>query len=122
MTRDPKELAGVDAIFDRNVIPQEVTVTSDRQHLRLDWPSGETLTLSAEEMRAFCRCAWCTKARREGTFAEHFEDASISGLELVGDYAVNIAFADGHARGVFPWTYLRAIGSQNNEQGNGSSK
>jgi prepilin-type processing-associated H-X9-DG protein len=109
------------ARFDRASIPEVVVVSADRQHLRLGWEDGETLTLTAETMRTFCRCAWCTFARREGTFVAEFAGASISGIDLVGDYAVHIAFADGHAKGVYPWTYLRAIGSEHNEQSNGSS-
>jgi len=27
----------------------------------------------------------------------------------IGDYAVNIAFSDGHNRGIYPWPYLRLL-------------
>ena len=30
-------------------------------------------------------------------------------IELVGSYAINIAFSDGHDRGIYPWAYLREI-------------
>jgi len=29
--------------------------------------------------------------------------------ELVGNYAIKIAFSDGHATGLFSWDYLRSI-------------
>jgi prepilin-type processing-associated H-X9-DG protein len=99
-----------EAIFDRSSIPQEVVLAADRRHLRLGWDGGETIVLAAEDIRLACRCAWCTRARIDGTFAENFKDATIHSVEPIGDYALNIGFADGHARGVFPWTYLRAIG------------
>ncbi len=102
------DLAG--AIFDRSSIPEEVTLAADRRHLRLGWSGGETTVLPAEDIRLACRCAWCTRARVDGTFAENFSDAAIHSVEPIGDYALNIVFTDGHARGVFPWTYLRAIG------------
>jgi prepilin-type processing-associated H-X9-DG protein len=99
-----------EAIFDRSAIPEEVTLAADRRHLRLGWSGGETMVLLAEEIRLACRCAWCARARIDGTFAENFKDAAIQSVAPIGDYALNIAFADGHARGVFPWPYLRAIG------------
>jgi prepilin-type processing-associated H-X9-DG protein len=30
----------------------------------------------------------------------------------IGGYALNIAFTDGHARGVYPWVYLHALATQ----------
>ena len=34
---------------------------------------------------------------------------TIDRLAPVGDYAINIAFSDGHARGIYPWAYLQKI-------------
>ena len=30
-------------------------------------------------------------------------------ISLVGEVGINIAFTDGHDRGLFPWEYLRSI-------------
>ncbi len=97
-------------IFDRSAIPEEVVLAADRRHLRLGWSGGETMVLAAEEIRLACRCAWCSRARIDGKFETNFKDAAIHSVEPIGDYALNIGFTDGHARGIFPWTYLRAIG------------
>jgi len=110
------------AIFDRTAIPEEVWLSTDRHRLRLSWCDGDRMTLGAEDMRLACRCAWCTRARIDGTFEARFEGASIASIELIGDYAINIRFADGHARGIFPWTYLRSIGTLSKETNAGSSK
>lgn len=32
-----------------------------------------------------------------------------TGAELVGNYAINIAFSDGHSTGIYTWDYLRSI-------------
>ena len=32
-----------------------------------------------------------------------------TGAELVGNYAIRIAFSDGHASGIYTWSYLRQI-------------
>ncbi|MFG0304840.1 MAG: gamma-butyrobetaine hydroxylase-like domain-containing protein [Phycisphaerales bacterium JB040] len=34
---------------------------------------------------------------------------SATGAELVGNYALKIAFSDGHASGIYTWGYLREI-------------
>jgi prepilin-type processing-associated H-X9-DG protein len=111
-----------EAIFDQTAKPDQVVLAADRRHMRLSWPDGGTMTLGAEDMRLACRCAWCTRARIDGTFEARFEDASITSIEPIGDYALNIGFADGHARGVFPWTYLRAIGLLSKEPSSGTVK
>jgi len=94
--------------FDPAATPETVVLTADRARLRLVWPGGETAEVDAPTLRAACRCAWCTRARIDGTFAASF-DVAIARVVPIGDYAVNIAFSDGHARGIFPWTFLRQL-------------
>jgi prepilin-type processing-associated H-X9-DG protein len=110
MMNDFQRLVQDQAIFDRSTIPEEVVLAADRRHLRLGWSGGEIMVLAADKLRIACRCAWCTRARIEGTFDANFNHAAISSIASIGDYALNIGFTDGHARGIFPWPYLRAIG------------
>ena len=95
--------------FDPASIPETVVLTSDRARLRLSWPGGETAEILAGPLRSACRCAWCTRARIDGTFAASSGDVAIERLVPIGDYAINIAFSDGHARGIYPWSYLRKL-------------
>lgn len=82
---------------------------SDRKRLEIDWGEGNADEVTAPRLRAACRCAWCTRERIDGTFAASSETIIIDRLAPVGDYAINIAFSDGHARGIYPWAYLRKI-------------
>ncbi len=34
---------------------------------------------------------------------------TIEDVELVGNYAIKIAFSDGHATGIYTWEYLRSL-------------
>jgi DUF971 family protein len=95
--------------FDPQSVPETVVLTADRARLRLTWPGGETAEVEAVQLRVACRCAWCTRARVDGTFAASFDDVTIARVAPIGDYAINIAFSDGHARGIFPWTFLRKL-------------
>ena len=37
------------------------------------------------------------------------DDLRITDVHVVGGYAINLAFSDGHDRGIYPWTYLRLL-------------
>jgi prepilin-type processing-associated H-X9-DG protein len=95
--------------FDPAAAPETVVLAADRNRLRLAWPNGERAEVSAERLRAACRCAWCTRARIDGAFPAGFDRVAIDRLVPIGGYAVNIAFSDGHARGIYPWPYLRTL-------------
>jgi prepilin-type processing-associated H-X9-DG protein len=82
---------------------------SDRMRLGIAWGDSNAVEVSAPRLRAACRCAWCTRVRIDGTFAASFEAITNDRLAPVGDYAINIAFSDGHARGIYPWAYLQSI-------------
>jgi DUF971 family protein len=95
--------------FDRAAAPETVVLAADRRRLRLTWPSGEQTEIHAERLRAACRCAWCTRARIDGTFPADFDAVAVDRLAPIGGYALNSAFSDGHARGIYPWPYLRVL-------------
>ena len=95
--------------FDPAASPESVVLAADRSRLRLAWPNGEQAEVSSARLRAACRCAWCTRARIDGAFPASFESVAIDRLVPIGGYAVNIAFSDGHACGIYPWPYLRTI-------------
>jgi prepilin-type processing-associated H-X9-DG protein len=95
--------------FDPAATPETIVLAADRLHLRLAWSDGEQAEVRAEHLREKCRCAWCTRARIDGTFAASFDGIAIERLAPIGDYAINIAFSDGHARGIYPWPYLQQL-------------
>ncbi|WP_236960317.1 gamma-butyrobetaine hydroxylase-like domain-containing protein [Methylobacterium durans] len=95
--------------FDPDAIPDEVVLARGGTSLRLAWRDGTRGELPAETLRLRCRCAWCTRERIEARFPASFPRASVIRIEPMGGYAVHLAFGDGHARGIFPWTYLRDL-------------
>jgi DUF971 family protein len=95
--------------FDAATAPETIVLTADRSRLRLEWSNGEQAEVLAGNLRGACRCAWCTRARIDGNFGAPPEAIAIDRLMPIGDYAINIAFSDGHARGIYPWPYLRLL-------------
>ncbi|QPF83647.1 DUF971 domain-containing protein [Bradyrhizobium genosp. L] len=65
----------------------------------------EQVELAAEQLRLACKCAHCTRARFDGRFPERFPGIAITGIDDLG-YGLNIAFSDGHNRGIYPKNYL----------------
>jgi DUF971 family protein len=109
MLQDLVRSAAAGPPFDPAAVPSMVVLAADRRSLRLTWADAEETDIVAERLRAACRCAWCTRARIDGTFPAAFESIAIERVDAVGEYAVNLAFSDGHARGIYPWPYLRTI-------------
>lgn len=44
-----------------------------------------------------------------GTDQETFPGVSITGWNIIGNYAVRFTFSDGHNTGLFSWEYLKQI-------------
>jgi len=76
-------------------------------HVRLDTQAA--FNLPAERLRAACRCAYCRRAQIDGVFPGKFPSVTIAAVTPIGHYAVNLGFSDGHARGIYPWTYLAEL-------------
>jgi DUF971 family protein len=88
--------------------PDEIVVAAGRSALRLVWPDG-TLTVTAPRLRAACRCADCRRSRLECDLDPEAGTVTFADVRLVGDHALNLAFSDGHDRGIYPWSFLRTL-------------
>jgi DUF971 family protein len=97
--------------LDPEATPREARIAPDGRNLAITLQSGELLELSAAHLRRSCRCAWCSRARFEGRPPKAEHEVAIASLAQVGTYAFHIAFTDGHARGIYPFAYLRSLGS-----------
>jgi DUF971 family protein len=96
--------------------PDEIIVRSGRAELVLVFAEA-TLAIGAPRLRAACRCADCRRERLDRDADPDTGGATIAGttiaeVRLVGDHALNIAFSDGHDRGIYPWSYLRELARQ----------
>jgi prepilin-type processing-associated H-X9-DG protein len=89
--------------------PERIALSEDARQLTIALASGQTISLHAERLRAACRCAHCRRAHYDDTFPLSFDGVAIERCEPMGHYGVNIVFSDGHARGIFPWSYLASL-------------
>jgi DUF971 family protein len=73
------------------------------------WNNGESFTVPYFELRFECPCASCVDEHtgRRTLRREAVESAvRVTGAQLVGRYAVQLSFSDGHATGIFHFDRL----------------
>jgi DUF971 family protein len=83
----------------------ECELSPDLAMLTVRSSEDHEFALSAERLRAACKCAHCTRARIDERFPSSFPGIAIVGVTDLG-YGLNIAFSDGHWRGIYPKSYL----------------
>src|SRR5271169_2648597 len=86
------------------------------QELAVKWDDGTESFISLERLRRACPCAGCKgesdimgnlyKGPAQTLAARAFE---LRGLSLVGSYAVQPVWADGHNTGLFSFDYLKKV-------------
>lgn len=94
--------------------PVQIIEDSDRE-LSIAWSDGSESKYTAAELRRSCPCAGC---RDEWTGEKTLDAASIpddtafSHISIVGRYALNFHFSDGHETGIYSFEYLKKLPQQ----------
>ncbi len=88
--------------------PQKVRLIKSSGELEITWQNGDLYKVSGDELRRYCACSSC-RARHVVGMRLVTESGEITAVNLVGATALQLVFADGHDRGIFPWPYLNAI-------------
>ncbi len=91
------------------MVPDELRLHDDRSVLSVAWPDGSCTRLEAAWLRKNSRAAQAVRDGLEG-IEQPAADIRVSAIEPIGNYAIRLAFSDGHDRGIYPWAYLRALG------------
>jgi DUF971 family protein len=82
----------------------------------ITWADGHASHYDFTYLRDWCPCALCDDERRKkagmtaGPALPMFKPkATARAATPVGSYAIQIEFSDGHATGIYSFTYLREI-------------
>lgn len=89
--------------------PTEIRLNRDRTRLSVTWDNGKTIDYSAALLRERARDASSVRLEVNGLAVPAASSLTITNVEPIGNYAVRLAFSDGHDRGIFPWRYLSEI-------------
>lgn len=90
-------------------MPLEI-VGLGRADVRFVWDEGEEQVWTARDLRLRCCCAMCrSEVTGERLLVDDTVPAEITvtGMNLVGNYGVNIHFSDGHTTGIYRFRELR---------------
>jgi prepilin-type processing-associated H-X9-DG protein len=86
------------------------------QHLTITWDDGTTQSIPVRTLRKACPCAKCKElkqqlAKTRLTVLPTTTDAPLAVAEakLVGNYALNVTWADGHNSGIYSFEYLKSL-------------
>lgn len=91
-----------------------VLLDLDDTGLSIQWQDGAESLIAIRDLRLACRCASC---RDEMTGAPLLDPASVpldisaTRIWSVGNYAIGVAFSDGHDTGIYTFKALRAMES-----------
>ncbi len=91
--------------------PTQIVEESDRE-LSITWSDDTETVYRAPQLRRVCPCASCVN---EWTGEKIIKDENISDdltftrITIVGRYALNFHFSDGHDTGIFSYKFLHDL-------------
>jgi DUF971 family protein len=94
--------------------PIQILEESDSA-LKITWSDDAESSFGAAQLRRQCPCAGCVNewTGERMLKAETIADGlTFSHISIVGRYALNFHFSDGHETGIFSFKYLREIGDR----------
>lgn len=107
--------------------PRKIKLAGENKCVAVEWSDGHRSLYPYSYLRQKCPCATCTDAHGAGardraagaTPATNLKNSTLLPMfqaplkperaELVGRYAVNIAWNDGHSTGIYSFAYLREL-------------
>jgi DUF971 family protein len=92
--------------------PSEIRLNPARNTLTVAFNDGAHFELPAELLRVESPSAEVRNHGGPKTIVLGKRDVTIESLDPVGNYAVRIAFSDGHDTGLYSWTYLHQLGAE----------
>ncbi|MBD8689031.1 MULTISPECIES: gamma-butyrobetaine hydroxylase-like domain-containing protein [unclassified Rhizobium] len=91
--------------------PTELRVSKDKRHLVVTFDNGASHDLPAEMLRVLSPSAEVQgHGPGQKVTVPGKRNVGIRAVVATGNYAVRIAFDDGHDSGIFTWRYLLELG------------
>ena len=89
-------------------------VEDSESALSITWSDNSRTVYSAAELRRSCPCAGCVNewtGEKRLDASQVPDDVTFSSISIVGRYALNFHFSDGHDTGIFSYALLRRLGA-----------
>ncbi len=91
--------------------PVQIVEESDAE-ISIKWSDDAETRYTAAELRRSCPCASCVNEWTGQKILDDHQigdDMSFTHTSIVGRYALNFHFSDGHDTGIFSFDYLRKL-------------
>jgi DUF971 family protein len=98
--------------------PKAVTLNKTEGYLEIVWPDSVVCRYPLSQLREACPCVEC-RGGHQYMGREHDPDNiltltparsyTVTTLDLVGNYALQPTWDDGHHTGIYTWDYLRRL-------------
>lgn len=100
---------------DDSVTPRDLKVQLKEQRFTVDWQDGHRSEFALAALRKVCPCAAC-RTERDSADPNPLKILKVdpTGLrvvsaKLVGNYAIQFDWSDGHNTGIFDFRFLRSL-------------
>ena len=98
------------------MVLEPINIQQIGSELAIIWNDGKESFFALEALRRACPCAACggepdvlgNISRPHVSYSE--KSFQLAGFDIVGGYAVQPRWADGHNTGIYSFTYLRRLG------------
>jgi len=92
--------------------PEKIKILENK-YLCIEWSDDTESKISLQKMRELCPCATCL-AERHNQSKNYIplllsSQITVSGIEAVGRYAIQINWQDGHNTGIYEYTFLKNL-------------
>lgn len=91
-----------------NTPPSSIHLHKKSGFLEVAWNDDDAIKITCNDLRKFCACSRCRARNVVGSLLIN-ESTDITAINSMGSTGIQIVFADGHDKGIYPWHYLRAI-------------
>jgi DUF971 family protein len=97
------------------IVPTNITLQQDAGLLTIQWSDGRECRYPVGPLRLACPCVECRGGHENMGHAHDPKSLAdliplrayqIENLELVGNYALQFFWDDGHNTGIYTWDYL----------------
>ena len=91
--------------------PTQIIEESDSE-VSIKWSDDAETRYSAPQLRRICPCASCVNEWTGEKILQSSQvpdDLKFNHISIVGRYALNFHFSDGHDTGIFSFKYLREL-------------
>ncbi len=101
------------------VTPLDINLNLKGQKLTIHWQDGYRSEFDLGPLRRVCPCASCRRDRAAPSTSlpilkmpAGVDKIEVVDAELMGHYAINLKWSDGHNSGIYDYKYLRALDTE----------